>query len=185
MAGRDEAQGPGEPGPDEVRAAIQEVYAASIEDCRRSAEAGDGEALLRAMLDACLSGQAMPDWLANEVAGAIRRYTHMHVKTLDEAFRVPPRTHFISESRRRRNGKRIFFDICLLRSAGVPITQDLFHAVGELHGLGRNVAQECYSAELKRHGGIRAFRTRAPEVLPQRLWGTYFRMTGKQLNNRL
>lgn len=157
-----------------------------IESRRESIERGDGESLLEALLDFCLnSDREMPLWLRERTSDAIRRYLKLHARTLDEAFRLKPRTGFIAKSRRARYGLRIYFDICALHWAGASITQELYLAVAELHNVGRNFVEECYSRELARRGGRRIGAPRAPEDLPKRLWSTFERVTGKRIEIRL
>lgn len=182
------AKGPEQSGSEsepELEAIMKEFYAQQIELLREKIEAGDGEALLDAMLDVCMSGAPMPTWLSFHVAAAIRRYSNFQVATLDEAFRVPKRARFEARSKRVRYGLMIYFEIGMLHSVGVPITQELYHAIGELHGVGRNVVSECYSRELRRRGGRFVSKVANPSGLPARLRPIYESITGKKVENRL
>lgn len=171
---------------DELRI-LQEVYAEWNEQRRERIEAGDGDVLLDALLDVCFSQAPMPYWLSSQVADAIRRYTRMKVKTLDEAFRVKKRVQFAKQSKQRQHGDMIFFEVCALHSVGIQIRRELFSAVAELHGIKDwNIARAFYSAELRRRGGKRYSRTGGdPARLGVRLRPVYESLTGKKIKKQV
>jgi hypothetical protein len=175
-------------GEEEAQRILREFYLEAIEGERERIEAGDGDALLTALLDVCLSGAPMPYWLSVSVASAVRRYTHMHVKTLDEAFGVKKRVGFAKLSKRRRYGLRIYLEVCALHSVGVPISKDLYKAIAEQYPDFKDgkIVEECYTKELKRHGGRRLSNTQGdPEKLPDHLKTLYEAMTGKRFKKRV
>lgn len=183
------AKGPGKPGPSVADSAsvadiLSDFYAEQIERQRERIQKGDGDALLSALWDVCLSGSPMPDWLSVAVASAIRRYSHMHVKTLDEAFQVKKRVAFAKRSKRVRYGMRMYFEVCALHSVGVSITPELFKAITELYPdvKDRKIVAECYATEFKRRGNRRVSNTGGdPERLPGYLKPVFESMTGKRL----
>ena len=152
---------------DDDMGAIHDYYRTEIEHLRPAAEAGDGAALLEASVLAMYIDAPLPNWIVAELGDAIQRYTAMEVRTLDEAFGLRPRTQ--SQFRKDRValqfGTRIFYQVCALHSAGLPITKDLFQRVGALHRIGWNKAARCYSTELKRRGGQRWDRITHPDML--------------------
>ena len=172
----------------EAQRIMREVYQEWIESQHERIEAGDGDALLSALLDVCLSDAPMPHWLSVHVASAVRRYTHMHVKTLDEAFGVKKRVGFARLSKRRRYGMRIYFEVCALHSVGVAISKDLYKAIAEQYQDFKDgkIVEECYTTELKRRGGRRLANTQGdPERLPGHLKPVYEAMTGKRIKKRV
>lgn len=166
---------------------LREAYAEMIELKRESIEAGDGDALLDALLDVCLSDSAMPYWLSVKVASAVRRYTHMQVKTLDEAFKVKKRVQFAKLSKRRQHGWRIYYEVCALHSVNISITKELFQVIGDLHGINDwKIVQECYSRELKRLGDRRYSKTEGdPANLPEYLKPVYESISAKRIKKRV
>lgn len=173
---------------EEAQWIVREYWLESIEGERERIETGDGDALLSALLDVCMSNEPMPTWLTFHVAAAIRRYTHMHVRTLDEAFKVKKRTGFTKLSKRRRYGLRIYFEVCALHSVGVSISNDLYKAIAETYPdfKDRKIVEECYTRELRRRGGQRLANTQGdPENLPEHLKPVYEAMTGKRVRKRV
>ncbi|MBE2211189.1 MAG: hypothetical protein IAE66_06240 [Xanthomonadaceae bacterium] len=173
---------------EETQRILREFYLGSIEAERERIEAGDGDVLLNALHDVCLSDAPMPYWLSVQVASAVRRYTHMHVKTLDEAFGVKKRVGFAKLSKRRRYGMRIYFEVCALHSVGVAISKDLYKAIAEQYPDFRDgkIVEECYTKELRRRGGVRFANTQGdPERLPDHLKPIYEAMTGKRIRKRV
>ena len=167
---------------------LREYWLQSIEAERARIEAGDGDALLSALLDVCMSNEPMPTWLTFHVAKAIRRYTHMHVRTLDEAFKVRKRPGFTKLSKRRRYGLRIYFEVCALHSVGVSISNELYKAIAETYPdfKDRKIVEECYTNELRRRGGRRFSNTDGdPAKLPEHLKPLYEAMTGKRVKKRV
>lgn len=189
------AKGPGKPGPGyqaavvvddeaEAKKILSEFYAESIESLKGRIVAGDGDALLMALEDVCLSDNPMPYWLSVEVASSIRRYTHMECKSLDEAFRLKKRVGFAKLSKRRRYGLKIYLEVCALHSVGVPISKDLYEAIAGLYSdfKDRKIVEECYTKELRRRGDRRLSNTGGePDKLPGYLKPIYEAMTGKQI----
>lgn len=168
----------------QAHAIKSQVFLDWIEAEKERIEAGDGDALLRALLDVCMSDAPMPNWLTFHVAQAIRRYTHMHVRTLDEAFNVKKRTSFTKLSKRRRYGLRIYFEVCALHSVGVSISNELYKAIAETYPdfKDRKIVEECYTSELRRRGGQRFSNTQGdPAKLPDHLKPIYEAMTGKRI----
>ncbi len=201
LANRPEQSGPltevefavANPNPDQAevaRRASEDEFQDAIDDLieakREQAEAGDGTALLDALFDFCInSDRDMPEWLRLGVGDAVRKYTKLHARTLDEAFRLPERKGFSAKSKRARLGCRIYAEVCTLHAAGASITQELYHAVGARHGVGRNFVEECYTKELRRRGGRRIVEAIEPAKLPKSLWATFEAITGNRPEKRL
>ena len=139
------------------------------ESHREAVEAGDGEALIHALVGALQRGGAVPDWLAYRALAAFRRWMHLKARTLDEAFGVSrPKGRQIATQRHRADrGILVFMDVDQLRAARVPVDEQLFAAVGRLHGFGKTTASEIYYSI-----GKTSFPRRpdcALEALPPRL----------------
>ena len=129
-----------------AEAIVSEHWATQIEGKRAAIEAGDGDALLEAIMDVVLSRKAFPEWLAYSVARAIRGYTHHKASTLDEAFGVSrPQGYRRKAVQARWDGALpVVQDVMHLQKAGVPVDDGLFEAVGELHGIGKTTASKWF-----------------------------------------
>lgn len=168
-------------------AVLRYAYSIQIEASRESIEAGDGDALLDAVRDACLGKMEMPDWLAARVIRAIRRYTHYEVRTLDEAFCVKKRVKFAARQKKLQHGLKIYLEVCALNSVDISITQELFSAIGKLHGMDDwKTVMKLYSEEKKRRGGRMLSRTDGdPNKLPAHLLAIYESMPKKTSGKRI
>ena len=150
---------------------MEELLADLIEGCRADIEAGNGDALLYALLQVCMSDAPMPTWLRPKLAAAVRRYTHDQERTLDEAFGVvrPKGWHQKAAHERRKKGARVFHTICGMRAAGAALDEALFKAVGNLHGVGKTVAADWYYHHLERYVGLSPDGVPAVGPAPQKV----------------
>ena len=126
-----------------VRRILAALNAEMLEGRREAVEAGDGEALLIAVLDALVAREPFPGWLGDALIAAIRRYQQHDAHSLDEAFNVKrPAGYRRGAARdRRKIGAMVVYDINQMARAGAVIDDELFEAVGNLHGVGKTTAK--------------------------------------------
>lgn len=140
---------------------------------REPVEAGDGRALLDALMFLCISRIEMPDWLRYALGNAINLYQNHWEKTLDDAFNVkrPDGYRGPQERNRRVLGPKVTADIVLLVGAGAIVDDSLFAAVGKLHGVGSTTVKKWYYAsfDYQFHLALRPSRTDSPDSLPSHL----------------
>lgn len=117
-----------------------------IENCHARFEAGDGMALLEAVLITLGTKIIPPDWLAVGFRSAFTSYWNADVKTLDDAFNVhrPKGFSTKAEAKRRQWVGFAVIDIVLLSSLGAAIDDNLFDAVGNNYGISGGTVKERY-----------------------------------------
>lgn len=117
-----------------------------VEKFRGAVEAGDGDALLSAIQCLVSSRAPFPLWLAAATFQAIDKYKTHAAATLDEAFGVErPRRYRQAKARElETTARNAIADIVSLRMLGLPVSGDMFEAVGGLHAAGKTKVSEWY-----------------------------------------
>lgn len=123
-----------------------DVEAALLKEYRLQFEAGDRNALFRAIAHCGSQAIAMPEWVVAAYFNALNAWWSMEAKTLDEAFAVPlPKgKHLAALRKRRKFAPLVARDVDRLHASGRPINKALFAEVGKAHALGATLAEDYY-----------------------------------------
>lgn len=152
---------------------LAEAYSHQVENRRTAVTKGNGDALLAAIMDVVHGRIPFPEWLAVEVAAAIRRYTHHHVSTLDQAFGVKRPAGYRRKAVRERLEKAaiVIHAVHDLNRAGYPIDENMFEEVGKHVGVRKTTASKWYYLHKKQKTVIFMVseKLNAKDTLPERL----------------
>ena len=127
-------------------ATLVATLALDLEALRPAVEAGSRDSLLKALELVSHPGMVMPAWLGDRLGAALHAYLHHAARTLDEAFGVrrPKGYHVRANRERWSKAPLIVHDALKLQARGVALGEQMFDALGALHGTGKTRAAEYF-----------------------------------------
>jgi hypothetical protein len=125
-----------------------DLEAAMLEELRLLFEAGDGNALIRAIRFTFNQERPAPEWVAAAFFRATNRWYAMQVKSLDEALGVAwPKGKSIAAAKKRRALRfAVYNEIrqTLSMKPETTIDDELFEEIGGRLGIGKTLVKNFY-----------------------------------------
>ena len=129
------------------------TLSAHLEYLRRKYESGDKSALLDAVDYCAMYKLVMPEWVTYEFVTSYRKWTHLEVKTLDEAFEVERTKSFRIDKEREwvNNSANVYMAILEAERQGLPISNEskkkdsAIYVVSKKFGFNRQKIWDMYN----------------------------------------
>jgi hypothetical protein len=131
-----------------------EFIQAYLNKAQRAFDAGNKNAVLRAIQWAILQNVAVPPWAANHFNEAVEAWFEMKYRSFDEALglsKVPEGTKIKAQRKKLDIAVGVWCRVMERHDGGrgEPIVNDLFEEVGKEFRIGRTTAAKYYSWALK------------------------------------